>query len=280
VDPGDPRGRSAADVFFRKRVVHDDPVLLENELGVLGSALDFGPSGVNSMSTITSRSRRSSTSVPPRPYDNGDQRIVIQGVDWDVYDCLSEAIGEGQHVRLAYDGEDLEIMTAGYPHERYKEMLGKIVAAVSRAKGIPRKTAGETTWKRLEIERGLQADECYYFHADKFAAVEAAFARQSMDIADYPNPDLAIEIDLSGPKVDRPGIYAKLQVAEVWRFDGESLVIEQLRDDGSYAPAETSRFLPLRAKEILRCLIEEDSGDELAWERRLEQWAKRLRRKK
>jgi Uma2 family endonuclease len=218
--------------------------------------------------------------LPPPAAGPGDQRIVIRGVGWPVYDGLSEAIGEGQHVRLAYDGEDLEIMTTGYPHERYKELLGRVVATVSRAKGIPRKTAGETTWKRPEIKRGFQADECYYFRADKFAAVEAAFARKSMATADYPSPDLAIEIDLSGPEVDRPGIYAKLRVAEVWRFDGKSLVIEQLQDDGSYAPAESSRFLPVRAQDILRWLIEEDSSDELTWERRLDAWAKRLRRRK
>jgi Uma2 family endonuclease len=201
-------------------------------------------------------------------------------VGWHVYDFLSEAIGAEQHIRLAYDGEDLELMTAGYPHERYKEMLGKLVAAVSRAKKIPRKTAGETTWKRPEIQRGLQADQCYYFQPDKLAAVQAAWDRKSSDVADYPNPDLAIEIDLSGPQVDRADIYAKLQVVEVWRFDGESVVIEQLQDDGSYAPAATSRFLPLRATDILRWLIKEDFGDELDWERRLDEWAKRLRRKK
>src|ERR1700728_810364 len=82
--------------------------------------------------------------LPPSPapaVDSGDRRIIIRDVGWHVYDCLSEAIGEGQHIRLAYDGDDLEIMTAGYPHERYKEMFGKIVATVSRVKGIPRKTA-------------------------------------------------------------------------------------------------------------------------------------------
>jgi hypothetical protein len=45
-------------------------------------------------------------------------------------------------------------------------------------------------------------------------------------------------------------------------------------------PAETSRFLPLRPEDILRWLIDEDSGDEMAWERRLDKWAKSLRRKK
>jgi hypothetical protein len=58
------------------------------------------------------------------------------------------------------------------------------------------------------------------------------------------------------------------------------VVIEQLQADGSYAPAESSRFLPVRASDILRWLIAEDSADEIAWERRLDQWARRLRRRK
>jgi hypothetical protein len=73
-------------------------------------------------------------------------------------------------------------------------------------------------------------------------------------------------------------IYAALRVAEVWRFDGESVVIEHLQADGSYAPAEMSRFLPLSASDILRWLVTEDSSDELDWERRLDEWAHQLRR--
>jgi Uma2 family endonuclease len=220
-------------------------------------------------------------SILPTPaVYSGDQRIVVRGVGWYVYDCLSEAIDEGQHVRLAYDGEDLEILTTGYPHQRVKEMLGKVVATVSRVLEIPRKSAGETTWKRPKIKRGLQADECYYFDPEKFAVVDAAFTRKSKDIADYPDPDLAIEIDLSGPQIDRPEIYAKLKVAEIWRFDGESPVIDQLQVDGSYLPAKSSRFLPIRPEDLTRWLIDEPYDDEIAWERRLDQWAKRLRRKK
>ena len=69
-------------------------------------------------------------------------------------------------------------------------------------------------------------------------------------IADYPNPDLAIEVDVSPSKIDRPGIYAALRVAELWRFDGdhEQVIIERLGADGSYhgtdgsdVPADPSR---------------------------------------
>ena len=49
--------------------------------------------------------------VPDR--SGAETRIAIRGVEWKVYDLLSDAVGEGSHVRMAYDGKDLEIMTKG-----------------------------------------------------------------------------------------------------------------------------------------------------------------------
>ncbi len=86
---------------------------------------------------------------------------------------------------------------------------------------------------------------------------------------DYPNPDLAIEVDISPPRVDRAAIYAALRVAEVWRFDGRELVIERLTPEGTYVPVEASQFLPVRADEVRRWLVEEDSRQKSAWARRL-----------
>ena len=158
----------------------------------------------------------------------GEARIVIRGVDWEVYDKLSDAVGEGQHVRMAYDGRDLEIMTTGNVREYFKDFLGQFVSEAATVLAIPRLPAGETTWKRPELARGLEADQCYYFGPEKRSAVAAAVKRRSKTIADFPNPDLAIEIDISPPELDRPGIYAALQVPELWRFDGEEVTIEQL----------------------------------------------------
>jgi hypothetical protein len=106
-----------------------------------------------------------------------------------------------------------------------------------------------------------------------------ALARDSSNPADYPKPDLAIEIDISPPQIDRPRIYSDLRVAEVWRLaKGKTLIIEQLQADGSYAPAAASRFLRIRADEIVGWLTAEDSSHELAWNRRLNQWAMGLGR--
>ena len=235
------------------------------------------------MSTITSPPPTVAT-MPPLPVPSAaihaEQRIAIRDIPWDLYDRLSEAIGEGQNVHLAYDGKDLEIMVIGPTHEDAKEGLQLFVKAVAFELRIRCRGLGQTTWKRPETLRGIEADLCYFFDPAKLAIAADARMRRSNDIADYPNPDLAVEIDLSEPKVDRPAIYAMLEIAEIWRFDGQSVVIEQLRGDGAYVPAETSRFLPLRPEDILRWLIDEDSGDEMAWERRLDKWAKSLRRKK
>ena len=139
--------------------------------------------------------------------------------------------------------------------------------------GINFQTCGQMTWKTEETDRGLEADLSYYFDPEKMRVAREAAARKSKDLADYPAPDLAIEIDVSSPQVDRPGIYAALRVVEVWRFDGETVVIEHLQPDGTYAPAAASRFLPIGPADIRRWLVEEDSSHLLTWERRLNQWA-------
>ncbi len=204
--------------------------------------------------------------------ENGDSRSVFRGVDWHTYSQLSEATGEGQHVRLIYDGKDLEILVTGNVHERYKELLGMIVRAVIMGRDLDCVSCGQTTWKTLT--RGLEADLSYYFDAEKVRVSEEALTRRSMDPADYPSPDLAIEIDMSPPEVDRPAIYKDLGVAEVWRLvRGQELIIEQLEADGSYVSVEESRFLHIRAVDVLRWLNEATTEREAAWNRRLNQWA-------
>jgi Uma2 family endonuclease len=163
------------------------------------------------------------------------------------------------------------------PHETLKRMLGRFVETMAEALGIPYRDAGETTWKRPEIARGLEADDCYYFLAEKIAQDDAASERGSMDIADYPNPDLAIEVDISSPQVDRAGIYAALRVSEIWRLEGDRVIIERLTPEGTYEPVDARGFLPVRAEEIRQWIIEEDLRDRSAWLRRLRAWIRRWR---
>lgn len=230
------------------------------------------------MSTLVSPESLAATAGPSFASSSGDQRIVIRGVDRTLYNLLDRAIGEDQHIRLIYDGKDLELMTTGYLHERFKELFGRLMRAIMLALDLEFEAAGQATWKTEEAARGLESDLSYYFDPRKMEVVRQAADRGSNAPADYPAPDLAIEIDLSSPQVDRPAVYAALRVGEVWRFNGRDVVIEQLQPDGSYAQAATSRFLPLSEADIRRWLVEEDSPRRLDWERRLNRWAAGLER--
>jgi len=147
--------------------------------------------------------------------------------------------------------------------------------AVAGALGIRIKPQGETTWIRPEIERGIEADNCYYLEPAKIATALAAVSRGVNDVAAYPNPDLAIEIDISVPQADRAAIYAALGVAELWIFGGESLTIGRLDEHGRYQPVEHSSFLRVRADQVLRWLLDEDLSDYGAWTRRVREWAEK-----
>ena len=81
-------------------------------------------------------------------------------------------------------------------------------------------------------------------------------------MAHYPNPDLAIEVDISRPQADRQAIYAALGVTELWIFDGEELSIKRLGDPPKadrYHAVEASGFLPVGPEDVEHWLLHEDS---------------------
>jgi Uma2 family endonuclease len=204
--------------------------------------------------------------VPP------DKRIVIIDVSWNDYERLVEQIGESRSCRVAFDGKDIEMMTLGPFHERQKSLLDLFIMIVAGELKVERQPMGSTTWKRKKLKRAIESDLCYYFDPAKLAA--AAAAAHSDDVELYPNPDLAVEVDISPPRIDRPGIYAALQVPEFWRVRDKAVSIEQLGPEGTYAPVPRSRFLPVRAADVTRWIFSEDSSSLVAWEERLRQWVR------
>jgi Uma2 family endonuclease len=107
----------------------------------------------------------------------------------------------------------------------------------------------------------------------KIAAALAARESGSNDVSDYPNPDLAIEVDISPPEANRISIYESMSIAEVWIFDGSKLSILRLGEDGRFHDSEISRFLPIEASQVPRWLLDEDLSDYEAWVQRVRSWA-------
>ena len=118
----------------------------------------------------------------------------------------------------------------------------------------------------------------YCFDPDKVAACRAAEALGSNDIAAFPIPDLAVEIDIAPRKIDRADIYSKLRAPEVWRFSNDAVSIEQLDASGKYVAADASRFLRLRADEVTQWLREGRSTTQPTWKRAVREWSRAVLR--
>ncbi len=207
---------------------------------------------------------------PERRVLVGSTRLVVPDVDWSVYETWVDSLPERSPVRMAFDGSNLEIMTKSPDHEKYRQLLGYAVFEIAKVLDLPLASYGEMTWKRPSIGRGIEADQCYYVELQKIEA--AAKIKGKHAARRMPPPDLAIEIDISPPEVDRPGIYAAMKVAELWRFDGQKVVIERLGRDGRYRPAQASRLLKVRADELTHWLCVEDTRNETRWVKRLAAW--------
>ncbi|MGE4003727.1 MAG: Uma2 family endonuclease, partial [Planctomycetaceae bacterium] len=63
------------------------------------------------------------------------------------------------------------------------------------------------------------------------------------DPSAHPPLDLAIEVDITSSSINRQDIYARLGVAELWRFDGERLHSLML-DSGRYVASPESLAVP------------------------------------
>ncbi|MDY7050550.1 MAG: Uma2 family endonuclease, partial [Microcystis panniformis WG22] len=73
--------------------------------------------------------------------------------------------------------------------------------------------------------------------------IEAVRGKKRLDLNEDPALDLVIEIDVTSSSQNRLQVYADLGVAEVWVYNGESLVIQQLQNS-TYITSPTSQFFP------------------------------------
>jgi Uma2 family endonuclease len=164
-------------------------------------------------------------------------RLTLRGVSWALYDQLLGVVGDGVP-RMTYDRGLLELEMPSKTHETLKWIAGRFVEAYAEESGIDYDAAGSTTWRSAAIEGGLEADESYYIQ--NYARVRG----REVDLAIDPPPDLAIEIDLSPPDVEKTSVYARLGVPEIWRWRDGRLVVLERHSRGDYVEREKSLALP------------------------------------
>lgn len=206
----------------------------------------------------------STTTEASPTLDPTEGRIVFPGVDWGGYEKMLEVVGD-RRVHVTYDEGTMEVRRPSQRHEQATQLLGFFVVQVVDEMEVDFEPLGMTTWKRPDMEKGLEADQCYYIlHAANVRE------RDELVLEVDPPPDLAVEVDITSSSLDRMGIYADLRVPEVWRYDGRRLTMYRLQVEGTYQPCETSlRFPGLRPADVERFIERGRTTPKRQWAREI-----------
>ena len=195
----------------------------------------------------------------------------MENVSWEQYERLVEDT-EYYHVRITYDEGRLTLMSPLPIHDRIKTLAGRLIEFAAFELDVPISSFGSTTWKRRDLAKGLEADECYYI----FKASSLVHGRSDIDLRRDPPPVLAVEIDITRNPLNRPSIYAALGVGELWRYDGKQFEFVRRNAGGSYEPIQVSAALPFMTAPIVDRFISLMLQNENAGLRAFRDWLRTL----
>lgn len=200
-----------------------------------------------------------------------EQRVLLRNVSWETYERLLSDHVDASTPRFTFDRGMLEIMSPSSEHEKCKETLTLLVEILAEGLGVDIENLGSTTFKRSQLERGFEADVCFYVQN-----AEGMHGKMHIDPAVDPAPDLVIEVEITAPALNKLPIYADFRVPEIWRYDGRRLVILQLAG-GEYTERETSLAFPhASAAELARLAQLGVQLRRTEWLRELRNWVREL----
>jgi Uma2 family endonuclease len=192
-----------------------------------------------------------STAQPTMSPPEAD-RVQLPGITWETYEHLLNDLEQaGRPLKLVYDRGTLEIEMPTKIHEIIKTFVGQLLEHYLIATGGHFLSLGEATWKRHARLQGLESDACYYIQR-----VAAVGDGEAIDLERDPPPDLAIEIEVSVPLIDKLPIYLSLGIEELWHIRAPDSV-EFLRRDsaGSFRAIDRSVAAPAFTPALIQKFI-------------------------
>lgn len=212
-----------------------------------------------------------------------EHRILLPNASWGTYERLLAEREERRSPRFFYDRGVLEILSPPAEHDRSSRVVAALVELLAEEADADLFSAGSTTFKREDLSRGFEPDECFYFASNAGSVREIVAGKGNIELdAGDPAPDVVVEVDITSPSLDKLPIYSRLGVPEVWRHDGGRLGILGLADEVGgeeprYAEAPESAFLPGATGDALSRLVAEGlTLERRVWRRRVREWARGL----
>lgn len=159
---------------------------------------------------------------------DAERRFLLTDVPWTTYVSLRDALDTAR-VQMTYLAGSLELMSPSELHEEESKLIARLLEAWAEEYDIDLRGFKSATFRSEANVRGVEPDECYSL---------------GPKLKDAP-PQIAVEVVISNPLLDKLDVYAGLGVEEVWiwhspshNFAGHRLVA------GRYEMAVTSQLLP------------------------------------
>jgi Uma2 family endonuclease len=195
--------------------------------------------------------------------------VVLPCVSWETYERLLADDEERRVPRMTYDQGVLELVTPSLPHEKDALTIARIVDIIAATIGVPILSAGGTTYRRNDLERGFEPDASFYVQNE--AQVRD---RPEIDLSVDPPPDVVLEMEMSRSALDKLPLFASIGIPEVWRCDGQRVTILILEQD-RYRESSTSLAFPVLTSDILtRFLAESRTVLSPDWFQAVSDWAR------
>jgi Uma2 family endonuclease len=200
------------------------------------------------------------------------RRMVLENVTWETYEHILSDHRDCPVPRFTFDRGRLEIISPSSEHEELKQALTLLVEVLADELQIDIRNLGSTTFKRSELDRGFEADACFYVQS-----AEQIHGKTRIEPAVDQAPDLVIEIEVTAPVLNKLPIYAGFRVPEIWRYDGSRLAILHLVG-GEYSERGQSLAFPRASSPEISHLLQEClSLRRTAWLNGVRKWVRDLR---
>ncbi|MDQ2855897.1 MAG: Uma2 family endonuclease [Acidobacteriota bacterium] len=203
------------------------------------------------------------------PPEIAETRVSVPNVSWDTYERLLADLSDCSAPRLTYDRGELEIKSPTPKHEKVNRAIEILVSTLASEMQIEVASLGSTTFKREDIDRGFEPDSCFYITNEMRIR-----GKDQLDLKVDPPPDVVFEVDITKSSINKQSLWAKFDVPEVWRYDGNTVRIFTLVE-GAYVASLQSRALPALSSEVLTGFVTDClTITRVQWMKKLTEWAR------
>lgn len=159
---------------------------------------------------------------------DAERRFLLSDVPWQTYVFLRDALDTAR-VHMTYLAGSLELMSPSKLHEEEAKLIARLLEAWAEEKDLDLRGFKSTTFRSEAKARGAEPDECYTIGP----------------MAEDAPPQIAIEVVVASPLLDKLAVYAGLGVPEVWVWHSTSrnFAVQVLAGD-RYQAVPSSRVLP------------------------------------